>query len=477
MLSSWLSGLLLICTFAWSFGQSKTAAAEYATLDISFDTGIPAQSSHSNLIVTNQGISNFRKNEDGILISPSHFFRLGNPVHLMSLVPVLHGSNLLANGIQLEVRFSDDQVTWTPWREIRPSWSHAEGDSTWIGEPTVVEINVAYFQYRLIIFPNNPAVPLFVKSLKWDQFTPGNVSPVNPEFLQPISYPRTDPNCPCPLPVFATRQQWGNPNGNGFTCSPLPLTSVSHILVYQSGIPGDSATTNWAAQALALEHYHTQSLGMCDIGFNWMIDPAGIIYEGRGGGDDVRGEHFCGQDAGTMSICMLGDFSQNPPTLAAFTSLANLIAWKACDSDIVPTNTLFHLGSLQTLPVVSAFDGSCNHSTMPGTALSNLIPAIKQRATTQLNACQATSLLAEMNEGIEVFPNPADQEISISIPESMGTHWTYQLLNMTGQLVDTQPSDGSGDVIRLDVSTLPAGIYLLRLTHGDWNTVRKISIR
>ncbi|MEZ4907434.1 MAG: hypothetical protein R2771_07300 [Saprospiraceae bacterium] len=40
-----------------------------------------------------------------------------------------------------------------------------------------------------------------------------------------------------------------------------------------------------------------------------MIDPNGVIYEGRGGGDNVMGAHMCGHNYNTMGICALGTYS------------------------------------------------------------------------------------------------------------------------------------------------------------------------
>jgi hypothetical protein len=76
--------------------------------------------------------------------------------------------------------------------------------------------------------------------------------------------------------------------------------------------------------------YHVQTLGYCDIAYNFIIDNYGTPFEGRLGGIDqpVIGAHALDANSGTTGIAMLGTFSSVLPSDGALGTLQNLIRWK-----------------------------------------------------------------------------------------------------------------------------------------------------
>ncbi|MCK4800222.1 N-acetylmuramoyl-L-alanine amidase [Candidatus Parcubacteria bacterium] len=85
--------------------------------------------------------------------------------------------------------------------------------------------------------------------------------------------------------------------------------------------------------------------GFGDIGYNYLIDPNGNIYEGRSGGNGVVAGHATGYNTGSIGISILGRYqdytnSENkevkshPVTFAIKKSLENLIGWLASNNSI-----------------------------------------------------------------------------------------------------------------------------------------------
>ncbi|EST31888.1 hypothetical protein N566_20485 [Streptomycetaceae bacterium MP113-05] len=76
--------------------------------------------------------------------------------------------------------------------------------------------------------------------------------------------------------------------------------------------------------------YHVKSLGWRDIGYNFLIDKCGTIYEGRAGGviEPVRGAHTLGFNSSSMGVAVLGNFEQKEPSKEATDAIAKLTAWK-----------------------------------------------------------------------------------------------------------------------------------------------------
>jgi hypothetical protein len=114
----------------------------------------------------------------------------------------------------------------------------------------------------------------------------------------------------------------------------FPYYPVSHLILHHTATSNEHQ--DWAAIVRAIWGYHTFTLGWGDIGYHYLVDVHGNIYEGRQGGDDVVGVHAGPANTGSMGVAMLGTFSQpwdDPPGIAPpapmLNSVANLFAWKA----------------------------------------------------------------------------------------------------------------------------------------------------
>ncbi|MFF3331401.1 peptidoglycan recognition protein [Streptomyces sp. NPDC002888] len=76
--------------------------------------------------------------------------------------------------------------------------------------------------------------------------------------------------------------------------------------------------------------YHVRSMGWRDIGYNFVVDKCGNIYEGRAGGvaKPVMGAHTLGFNTNSMGIAVLGTFGSSKPSSSAVKGVARLTAWK-----------------------------------------------------------------------------------------------------------------------------------------------------
>lgn len=201
-------------------------------------------------------------------------------------------------------------------------------------------------------------------------------------YYMPLEAPLKDPvpeapaqdrgACPCPQPAFVTRTGWGGPPNQQPGCTPA-YTNVTHLVVHhQAG----AANPPYAATVMAIWQLHVNTNGWCDIGYNWLIAPDGTVFEGRAGGNNVIGAHFSGNNSNTMGVCFLGNFQNDQPTAAALESLEQLLAWKACDSNIDPAGTALHAASGLTLHRICGHrDGGA--TLCPGENLYAKLPSIR----------------------------------------------------------------------------------------------------
>jgi hypothetical protein len=81
----------------------------------------------------------------------------------------------------------------------------------------------------------------------------------------------------------------------------------------------------------SMQEHHIHDMGWNDLGYNFVVDRCGNIYEGRAGGVDraVRGAHAKGFNGRTLGIAALGHFGsgQEVPR-AMLESIAAVAAWK-----------------------------------------------------------------------------------------------------------------------------------------------------
>jgi hypothetical protein len=79
-----------------------------------------------------------------------------------------------------------------------------------------------------------------------------------------------------------------------------------------------------------IQRYHMSSQGWNDIGYNFLVDRCGGVWEGRAGGTTsaVIGAHAAGFNTGTSGIALIGTHTTARPSAAARASLLRLIAWR-----------------------------------------------------------------------------------------------------------------------------------------------------
>jgi hypothetical protein len=182
------------------------------------------------------------------------------------------------------------------------------------------------------------------------------------------------------------------------------------------------------AQIRSIYYYHSVTQDWGDIGYNFLIDKFGNIYEGRysrdyaGGnptGDDtaglgVTGAHTSGWNSGTVGVALLGTLTSNDATPAARQALERLLAWEASRNGIDPQATAPFVnpvsGATITTPniaghrdyLATACPGDAFYPTLPAiraetAALITGTPAPDTTAPTAPTALKATAGRTQVN--------------------------------------------------------------------------------
>jgi hypothetical protein len=91
-----------------------------------------------------------------------------------------------------------------------------------------------------------------------------------------------------------------------------------------------------AAAIRAIYYYHAATLGWGDIGYNYLIDRAGNIYEGRAGGPNTVAAHVEVANEGVDGIALLGTYQDVRPPDAMTAALGSLLTWRARAQGVDP---------------------------------------------------------------------------------------------------------------------------------------------
>jgi flagellar hook assembly protein FlgD len=188
-----------------------------------------------------------------------------------------------------------------------------------------------------------------------------------------------------PEPTIVSRAEWG---ADESLRSGSPSYGVVRCAFVHHTVNANTYSRSQApALVRGIYYYHTQVNGWNDIGYNFLIDRFGTIYEGRYGGvaSAVIGAQVLGFNSMSTGISLIGTFQSVAPSQAALTSLERLLAWKLDLSHLDPQGTSrvecletekYRAGQWVTVPVIVGHR-QVNYTECPGNVLFGMLPAIR----------------------------------------------------------------------------------------------------
>ena len=333
-----------------------------------------------------------------------------------------------------DVRFSTDGRQWKGWVTLHLDPHGEQRPERYVSELYYADADSRYVQFRA----TGP-----VEQIQAHFYNPGVTEKEAVPSEEAVTLRGPD-YCPCPQPGFQDRDDWC-PNGS---CPPNPnpdFTNATHLIVHHSA--GTNTATDWAAVVRSIWDFHVFTRGWSDIGYNWLVDPNGVIYEGRG--DGILGAHFCGTNGSTMGTCVLGDFTAITPTQEALDALTELLAWKSCDNDIDPLGEAFHPSSGLTLDNISGHRDGCP-TACPGDLFYPLLPGVRLAVADYIaTSCAAIAspqqltgtVLSETEARLEWVDN-SDNETAFLIERSQSFNGAYTEIASVGENTTTYDDAG-----------------------------------
>ncbi|MCQ4082028.1 peptidoglycan recognition protein [Streptomyces sp. RB6PN25] len=197
-----------------------------------------------------------------------------------------------------------------------------------------------------------------------------------------------------PRPAVVPRAQWQAGQSQDHLPPAHYAPTVQAVIVHQSESGNDYRQRDVGEIIVGIYTDHVGRRGWDDIGYNFLVDKEGTLYEGRHGGIDrpVIGAHANGFNIGTVGIAAIGTYREGAampePMLNA---IARLAAWKlglygidprarvSLTSTSTSDDSRYRRGECVT---VDAVLGHCDidHTDCPGAGLYAMLPLIRATA-------------------------------------------------------------------------------------------------
>jgi hypothetical protein len=290
--------------------------------------------------------------------------------------------------------------------------------------------------------------------------------------------------------IIPRKDWWGDlpPDSLDAHFGPIKIT-ISHAVVHHTAMTNNPPDPS--QEIRSIWNLHVYGNGWSDIGYNFLIDQFGNIYQGRYDpwldSTDVQGAHATSANVKSVGVSVLGNFGISAggiPDPRALRSLERLLAWRfdqrslnPLDSASIPTN----LGGPRVVGRI------CGHRDVgitecPGENLYVLLPSVRLNVQALLTGTAVN--VGEVPLGFALhqnYPNPFNPSSTIGFELPERSHVSLKVFNTLGQqvvqLVNGEVEAGYHNV-KLEAANLSSGVYLYRLKAGEFvQTKRFLLVR
>jgi hypothetical protein len=201
---------------------------------------------------------------------------------------------------------------------------------------------------------------------------------------------------PYGMPAIISRRGWGADERlrgtNGAACAkPNYSKTVQAAFVHHTVDRNSYTRAQVPAMIRAIYAYHVKSRGWCDVGYIFLVDKFGRVWEGRYGGMQfpVLGAHTGGYNTDSFGISLIGNFDTATPPAAMMEATARTIAWKMDGNYRSPLATVVLSG--KRLNTVSGHRDT-KATACPGIYVYRRLGWLRQRVNTLMGRNTSTEI-------------------------------------------------------------------------------------
>jgi hypothetical protein len=173
-----------------------------------------------------------------------------------------------------------------------------------------------------------------------DAATADGTSSDGPALLGAVAHAETA------APPYVSRAGWGADESLR-QCSSSSAATLKGGILHTTATSNDYTAEQSPAVMRSMYAYHTKSLKWCDLGYNFLVDKFGTLFEGRAGSVEraVIGSHTGGFNTGTVGVSMIGHHDLVAPTPEALRTVERVFAWKLGSAGLDPEGTATYVSA------------------------------------------------------------------------------------------------------------------------------------
>jgi flagellar hook assembly protein FlgD len=259
-------------------------------------------------------------------------------------------------------------------------------------------------------------------------------------------------------PTIVPRSGW-NADEKIRRANPSFAPALRLALVHHTAGANGYTAAQSPAIVRAIQLYHVKGNGWNDIGYNFLVDRFGQVFEGRYGGIErnVVGAHAEGFNTGSVGVALLGEYSSLAVAQKARDALAALLAWRLDIAHVDPATTLsfvsggnarFPAGLPVFLRTVSGHRDT-GFTDCPGNVLYGLL--------TQLAGDASRIGLPKLYSPDVTGAGPGLVRFKARLSSALP--WTIDVFDATGNVTGSSAGIGPNVEWAWDASLLPPGSY------------------
>ncbi len=260
----------------------------------------------------------------------------------------------------------------------------------------------------------------------------------------------------------------GEPTSGSATASSLHYFEVHAGFVHHTVNTNNYTRDQVPALLRGIYAYHTQSRGWTDIGYNFVVDRFGRIWEGRYGGVDrpVVGAHTLNYNEYSFAMSALGNYDITEPSSAIVRAYGRLFAWKLSLHGVDASSTKQWVGSRWFQAINGHRDAAS--TACPGRYLYAKLPRIRTLAKaaqadwserdrqTSLGGSPWPDLVVRRRDSHETFIVHTEGQLRFGMARHATTGWSAM------DQVTVSPDltgDGISDVFARNRDTGDTAVY------------------
>jgi len=310
----------------------------------------------------------------------------------------------------------------------------------------LIENVPARFSFKIVSKGNIEINSILIFSV--DQEKPGRVRALEPT-LGDIS-----------KPVIISREEWGaeDPKGSYSYHPYFDKLSLHHAACCSADdLEAGKSQVYW------IQDFHQNGRGWNDIGYHFLVDRAGNIYQGRP--ETVIGAHVGGANTGNIGVCLLGCY--HPPEASCFQtitpesrqSIVEIFSWVSDTYGQSPTVLLGHRDYFGT-------------TACPGDNVWIELPRFRAEIS---DFIQSFFEMPPISIFQSPYPNPFSNQITLSFDLKRNMDFKINIFDLLGRRVNTIERTGAvpgrlfinWDGKNTDGKRLGSGVYFAKPVSSD----------